>query len=510
MRVHTLIIGAGSAGCVVAAHLSALGDRDILLVDAGPDYRPEALPADLADGKRNAMSSHDWGLRHRPSTTLLRLPLPRGRVVGGSSAVNTCIAIRALPRDIEEWAQRGLSDWTWEPCLDAFRAIESDLDLGAARPDIHGSTGPLPLRRHPPEGWDPWQSAFVDAARSAGYADCADTNDPTTPEGVGAHAMNQIDGRRISAAEAWLTDAVRARDTLTVWPETMVQRLRFSGSQVCGAVVERGGETIEVEASRVVLAAGSIYTPWLLMRSGLGPREELERLGVHIHTELPGVNHHLLDHPGFAMFLRPRVDGVRSSEAPLIQTVLRCSSGEGPWPHDLQLQVGSHVPFDRRNLPFVSIMAMLGKTHGHGRIRWKSLKRGSKPVIDSGFHVDARDRSRSVTAMEVARDLVHQPAMAGLARMFWPSRRRASTRAGLERWIPYATDSGYHPCGTAPMGSFDDPLTVTDGRGRVRGVGGLTIADASLIPTIPTGNIHLTVLMVAHRIAGWLGEERVT
>jgi choline dehydrogenase len=505
MRTHTLVIGAGSSGCIVAAHLSGLGDRSVLLVDAGPDHRPADLPADLANGHRNAMASHDWGFRHQPSTTPVRMGLPRGRVVGGSSAVNTCIAIRALPRDLEEWRQRGLDAWSWDQCLPAFQAIETDLDLGAARPDIHGSTGPLPLRRHPRHTWTPWQAGFVESAFIAGIPECPDANDPATPEGVGPHAMNQLDGRRISVAEAWLTDEVRQRETLTLWPETTVLELRFAGDRAVGAVVRRGEERIEIEAQQVVLAAGAILTPLLLLRSGIGPSAELDRLGVPLRRPLDGVNHRLLDHPGFAMFLRPRHKSVASPGGPLIQTVLRCSSGEGPWPHDLQLQAGSHVPMGPRDMPFVSLMGMLGKTHGHGTIQWRSLEPGARPLIRSRFHEDPRDRSRAVRAMELARDLAATPPLSELATHLWPSRRRLSTPEGIARWVPWATDSGYHPSGTAPMGTEDDPHAVTDQHGRVHGLQGLHIADASLFPTIPTGNIHLTVLMVAHRIAGWLG-----
>ena len=510
MRTHTLVIGAGSAGCIVAAHLSSLGDREVLLVEAGPDHVPADLPADLANGRRNALQSHGWGLRHRPSTTPLRLPLPRGRVVGGSSAVNTCIGIRALPRDIEEWAAIGLQDWTWEACLPAFRAIETDRDFGTSRPDIHGASGPLPLLRPPRHTWTPWQAGFVEAARMAGFAECADANDPETPEGVGAHAMNQLEGRRISVAEAWLTEEVRAREALTLWADTPVQCLRFRGDRVVGARVRRGGQELDIDATEVVLAAGAIHTPYLLLRSGIGPAAELQRLGVAQSHELAGVNHRLLDHPGFAMFFRSRRSSISSPGGPLIQSVLRCSSGEGPWPHDLQLQAGSHVPVGGRDLALVSIMGMLGKTHGHGEIRWPSLEPGAKPEVRSRFHEDPRDRSRSVRAMELARELAARAPLVELAAHAWPTRRRVSTRAGISRWIPWATDSGYHPCGTAPMGPASDPLAVADGRGRVHGLQGLHIADASLMPTIPTGNIHLTVLMVAHRIAGWLGQSSAT
>lgn len=504
-RTHTLVLGAGSAGCIVAARLSARGDRDVVLVDAGPDYTPASLPADLANGHRNALNSHGWGLTHRPSTTPVRLPLPRGRVVGGSSAVNTCIAIRPLPRDLDEWVQRGLGEWDYDTCLPAMRDIETDLDFGDQRPDLHGSRGPLPLRRHPPSAWTPWQAAFVEAARTLGFDDCADTNDPTTPEGVGAHAMNQIDGRRVSVAEAWLTPEVRSRDTLRILHDTTAHRVLFDGRRAVGALLVQDGVEHVVYADEVVVTAGAIHTPELLLRSGVGPPAELTRLGVPVVVPSPGVGHQLLDHPGFAMFFRARYRGVRVPDGPLIQTVLRCSSHDGPWAHDLQLQAGTHVPLGDRNLPAVSLMAMLGKTRGHGRIRWPSLKPGTRPIIESRFHHDPEDRRRAVTAMALARELAAQPVMRDLAVHLWPTERQVATRAGLSRWVPWATDSGYHPSGTCPMGLDTDPTAVTDSRGRVHGTDRLTIADASLFPTIPTGNIHLTVLMVAHRIAGWLG-----
>ena len=502
MRVHTIVIGAGSGGAVVASRLSERSDRDVLLIEAGPDYRPEVLPESLANGRLNA-ATHDWGFKHSPAARSLRIPLPRGKVVGGSSAVNTCIAIRALPRDIDEWADRGLKDWTWDQCLPAFCAIETDADFGDA--PYHGGAGPLPLRRHPRSELGPWQAAFLEAAWSAGYPECADTNNPDTPEGFGAHAMNKRGQRRISAAEAWLTPEVRGREGFSLMAEAEVTALRFEGARVVGVTVRRRGETQTIHAERVVLCAGVFQTPRLLLRAGIGPAAELSRLGVERRVHLPGVGARLLDHPGFAFFLRPRKRGVVDRDGGVIQTALRFTVGDVD--SDIQMQAGSTVPIGRTVLPGVAIMAMIGKPRGVGTVRWRSLDDDAKPTVDSDFLADPVDRARACETLHRGWEMARRAPMSDLARPLAPTARMLSDPRRLDGVIRRFCDSGYHPCGTAPMGADDDPEAACDGRGRVRGVEGLYVADASLMPTIPTGNIHLTTLMIGERIGCWLRDE---
>lgn len=500
-----MVIGAGSAGAIIAARMTERSDREVLLLEAGPDYTDnDRAPRELLDGGRNAKTTHDWGLRERPVPSQVLFEFPRGRVVGGSSAVNTCIALRGQRADFDEWASLGLREWGFEQCLPAFKRFERDLDVHDA---WHGSDGPIAIRRHTHDEMGPWHRALLDGCAELGFARTHDFNGESSG-GYGAIPMNKVDGVRQSVARGYLTAAVRARRNLHIQGSTLVRRVLFEGRRAVGVEVEHKGAIERIGAQRVIVSAGAVMTPPLLVRSGVGPRALLEKLGVAEVCDNPHVGARLLDHPGTAIFIAPK--STTNASYPLMQAMMRCSTRGGLFRDDLQIQSGSFMWTPHWELPLVTLMATLQRPRGRaGRMTITSADPRALPELDANFLDDPWDRSALLDALELMFLLAQSEAMKHHVLMHVHPRASVFTRRErLEAYLPTACGSGYHPCGSVPMSADDRPRDgATDSRGRVRGTEGLIVADASLFPTIPSANIHLPVLMLGERFGEWLASE---
>ncbi len=398
----------------------------------------------------------------------------------------------------------GLREWAFTACLPAFKRLEHDLDFDN---EWHGQDGPIPIRRHPEEELAPWQAIFLEACRQVGFPSCADTNDPTTT-GAGPHSMNKVDGERMGVLRTYLTAKVRARNNLHIVPDTLVRRVRLRNGVAYALEVERFGRVFEIAGDRFVIAAGAIASPGILLRSGIGPENEVRRMGVEPLISVPGVARKLLDHPGVAVFFWPKRRGFSlPSTHPLIQNVCRYTSAGSECPSDMQLQPGSFVPLPDKSFPLVTLAVCLGKPIASGTLRYESAHVHDRPSIRSGLGASIEDQRRIREALMWIGKLARTKEVSNVVNFIYPSTRPFDNNGNFRGPLWQVMGSGYHPCGTIPMGTDDDPFAATCGRGRVRGTRGLFVADASLFPTIPSANTNLPTLMLGERFGEWLRDD---
>jgi len=499
--IDLLIVGAGSTGSVIANRASEDPNRRVLLLEAGPDYDPlNQTPFDLINSHNNSYKQHDWSLRYSP-THGRDIPFPRGRVTGGSSAVNTSIALRGMPEDYDEWASLGNPLWSWDQVLPAFNRLERDLDYGGK--DYHGDAGPILIRRYPHSELLPQHQAFLDAAEGLGYPNCPDANDPLS-YGAGPQPMNKLGRLRISCAIGYLAPA-RLRPNLTIRANTLVRRLIIDKRKCVGVEVEIAeGKTEVISAKTIVLSAGAIMSPAIMMRSGLGPRKQLEKHGITVLEDIPGVGQNLSDHPAISVVAETKQE--IDIDSPLIQTILRYTAKGSEKRNDLQIELLSFIPGDK---PQIGIAAVLEYQYGRGEITLQSADPKIPPMIANRFCEDERDLSRLVSCYQDALAFTTQKPLSDIiTQIRFPDPMRSTKTEDLANLCRKFSGSGFHPCGTLKMGN--DLMSVVDQLGRVRHTDNLVIADASIMPFVPSANINLTCIMIGERIGEWIRIQPAT